>query len=258
MRKKFCFFLVWASLVLSNCTSLNQRGMVELEAGNKYEACSYFAQAANSGESPGITYYNVGWCYESGYYLQAADEKLAIPHYTTAARWNGEEAKKALARLGVKIPEPDLYIAEEERKQRIEYFKMMQSFNSPPPSSYLDFDAALGNKSQAEILADGANSLSRSLFPGNSGGNSIIGTNPFGAKTTYDPKSGNRYSTEKDYLGNTVVKGSNDITGAQWETQIDSGGNMTGTDADGNRWTYDASTEVYRKFKYRGDMLLFS
>ena len=63
--------------------------------------------------------------------------------------------------------------------------------------------------------------------------------------STYDWKSGNRYTTTRNYDGTVTVNGSNLRTGSSWRTTIDSSGNMRGTDKNFNSWTYNSSTGTY-------------
>lgn len=63
---------------------------------------------------------------------------------------------------------------------------------------------------------------------------------------SYDRQSGNRYSTTPNYDGSTSVRGSNLQNGTRWRTEIQPDGAMRGTDADGNRWTYNPDTKTYR------------
>ena len=69
--------------------------------------------------------------------------------------------------------------------------------------------------------------------------------------TEYDWRTGNRYRIEHHddaFEQDTHVRGSNLNTGSRWETTIDEDGDMRGRDADGNSWTYDEGTAVYRNY----------
>jgi hypothetical protein len=64
--------------------------------------------------------------------------------------------------------------------------------------------------------------------------------------STYDAKSGNRYSWYT--LGeDTVVRGSNFGTGSMWRTTIQPDGSMRGTDSNMDPWKYDAQTGRYTR-----------
>ena len=65
--------------------------------------------------------------------------------------------------------------------------------------------------------------------------------------TSYDAESGNRYRTSVDSQGNTIVKGSNDATGASWTNEIDLEGNQSGTDSEGRTWKFDISLKTYSR-----------
>lgn len=79
---------------------------------------------------------------------------------------------------------------------------------------------------------------------GQSAGREELG--PGETRSTYDWRSGSRYTTERNYDGTYTVRGSNLREGSRWRTEIQQDGTMRGTDADGNRWRYDATTGVYR------------
>ena len=63
--------------------------------------------------------------------------------------------------------------------------------------------------------------------------------------STYDWRSGNRYSWDRDSSGETTVRGSNSTTGSLWRTTIQPDGSMRGTDSQGNMWRYSAGSNVY-------------
>lgn len=65
------------------------------------------------------------------------------------------------------------------------------------------------------------------------------------SSTTYDWRSGNRYTTQRNYDGSTNVRGSNLYTGSQWRTTVQPNGDMRGVDKDGNYWRYSNSTKIY-------------
>lgn len=64
----------------------------------------------------------------------------------------------------------------------------------------------------------------------------------------YDYKSGNHYRWNIDSDGDTEVRGRNFYTGSNWKTTIESNGDMRGTDSNGNRWKYNADTDVYYNY----------
>lgn len=59
--------------------------------------------------------------------------------------------------------------------------------------------------------------------------------------STYDWRSGNRYSWDRDTSGTTTVRGSNLNTGSLWRTTIQPDGSQRGTDSQGNLWTVSSS-----------------
>jgi hypothetical protein len=63
--------------------------------------------------------------------------------------------------------------------------------------------------------------------------------------STYDAKSGNRYSWYQDSLGTTHVRGSNLNTGSMWRSTIEKDGDQRGTDSNGNMWRYNPDTGRY-------------
>lgn len=79
---------------------------------------------------------------------------------------------------------------------------------------------------------------------------------PFGAQqqtfpqtsTTYDWKSGNRYTTTINPDGSAQVRGSNLQNGTSWRSTIQPDGQQRGTDADGNQWRYNPRTKTYTNF----------
>lgn len=66
--------------------------------------------------------------------------------------------------------------------------------------------------------------------------------------SSYDWRSGNRYSWDTDSSGETRVRGSNSRTGSRWNTTIDPDGDMKGSDSDGNRWRYNSNTGSYYNY----------
>lgn len=72
----------------------------------------------------------------------------------------------------------------------------------------------------------------------------ILATTTF-AGYSYDPYTGNSYTTYDNYDGGATVQGYNYNTGSQWRTQIQPNGNMSGTDSNNNYWSYNASTNFY-------------
>lgn len=66
--------------------------------------------------------------------------------------------------------------------------------------------------------------------------------------STYDWRSGNRYTTTTNEDGSATVRGNNYQTGARWKSTIEEDGQQSGTDADGNRWRYNPDTKTYRNF----------
>lgn len=65
-----------------------------------------------------------------------------------------------------------------------------------------------------------------------------------GAYTTYDPATGNHYNVTNSF-GNTHIQGRNTYTGSNWNTNIDSHGNMRGIDASGHSWNYNSMSGYY-------------
>lgn len=63
--------------------------------------------------------------------------------------------------------------------------------------------------------------------------------------STYDAQTGNNYTWQKDYSGNTRVAGNNYQTGTMWNTNIQPNGNMSGMDSQQNYWNYNAQTKSY-------------
>jgi hypothetical protein len=63
--------------------------------------------------------------------------------------------------------------------------------------------------------------------------------------TTVDPQSGSVYTTTRRANGQTDIQGSNLQTGAMWRSRIEPNGNQSGTDANGNLWTYDRKSGAY-------------
>ena len=63
--------------------------------------------------------------------------------------------------------------------------------------------------------------------------------------SSYDWQSGNMISTTPSYGGGATVNGYNTRSGATWNTQIQPNGSQSGTDSQGNFWTYNPSTGSY-------------
>lgn len=63
--------------------------------------------------------------------------------------------------------------------------------------------------------------------------------------SSYDWQSGNSYHYRTDSYGNTTVNGYNLQNGTMWNSRIQPNGSQTGTDANGNYWTYDHRTKTY-------------
>lgn len=66
--------------------------------------------------------------------------------------------------------------------------------------------------------------------------------------TTYDWRSGNRYTTTTNGDGSATVRGNNYENGTHWRTTIQPDGQQRGTDADGNMWRYNPQTKTYHNF----------
>jgi hypothetical protein len=66
--------------------------------------------------------------------------------------------------------------------------------------------------------------------------------------STYDWQSGNTYNYYTDSFGDTHVRGYNYNTGSQWNTTIESDGDMKGYDSNYNYWNYDSSSGVYYNY----------
>jgi hypothetical protein len=64
-------------------------------------------------------------------------------------------------------------------------------------------------------------------------------------RNTYDWQTGNSYTTTRRASGGTSINGYNVENGSTWHTEVDRRGNMHGTDADGNYWTYDRRSGAY-------------
>lgn len=64
-------------------------------------------------------------------------------------------------------------------------------------------------------------------------------------QSSYDWQSGNAYRTQPRPDGSTTVYGNNYGQGTSWQTTIKPDGRQTGTDADGNMWTYNPQTGTY-------------
>lgn len=64
------------------------------------------------------------------------------------------------------------------------------------------------------------------------------------AEYKYDWKTGNSYNTYKSG-DTTYVQGYNTNTGSSWNSKIDSSGNQSGTDSEGNYWQYNSGSKVY-------------
>lgn len=62
---------------------------------------------------------------------------------------------------------------------------------------------------------------------------------------TYDPQSGNAYTTHRQQNGGATIYGNNVQNGSTWNTRVQPNGNATGTDANGNMWNYNARTGSY-------------
>jgi len=66
-----------------------------------------------------------------------------------------------------------------------------------------------------------------------------------GYKRTYDPTTGNTYSTFRFPDGTTRVQAYNLRTGSRWTQTIQPDGSMSGRDAGSNYWRYNARTGYY-------------
>lgn len=69
---------------------------------------------------------------------------------------------------------------------------------------------------------------------------------PSAPSTTYSRDGANRYVTTVNPDGSSTVRGTNYETGSRWKTETAPDGVSRGTDAEGNRWTYNPETTVYR------------
>ena len=67
-------------------------------------------------------------------------------------------------------------------------------------------------------------------------------------QTTYDWQSGNSYTVTPQYGGGARVQGYNFGNGSMWNQTIQPNGNMQGTDAQGNFWTYNEGSKTYMNF----------
>lgn len=72
-------------------------------------------------------------------------------------------------------------------------------------------------------------------------------TLPALAWQTRQNQNGNTYQSYPSYNG-TRTQGYNWNTGSQWNTNHQRGGNMSGTDSNGNTWQYNRSTGQYYNY----------
>lgn len=66
--------------------------------------------------------------------------------------------------------------------------------------------------------------------------------------SVYNWNNGNSYSTQRNPHGGATVNGFNSNTGSSWRTQIQPNGSMSGTDSQGNYWTYDRNSGLYMNY----------
>lgn len=64
----------------------------------------------------------------------------------------------------------------------------------------------------------------------------------------YNPYTGNTYTVTPNGGGGATVQGFNTNTGSNWNTTIQSNGNMNGVDAKGNMWDYNRQTGTYMNY----------
>jgi hypothetical protein len=66
--------------------------------------------------------------------------------------------------------------------------------------------------------------------------------------TTYDARSGSRYTTSTSPDGSSTTTGINIRTGSRWSATTEANGRTHGHDAKGNYWTYDPATNTYYNY----------
>ena len=71
---------------------------------------------------------------------------------------------------------------------------------------------------------------------------------PARPKTTYDWQTGSTYRTTPTPNGGARINGYNPYTGSTWNTTVKPNGQQSGTDADGNSWTYNPQTGFYMNY----------
>lgn len=74
------------------------------------------------------------------------------------------------------------------------------------------------------------------------------------AESTYDPQTGNFYTTTPTYGGGARINGFNSSTGSTWNTTVQPNGNMNGMDSNGNMWNYNRSSGSYMNSNGHGCM----
>ena len=105
-----------ALLLASSCTSASFRATKEYEKGN---FCAFCQISQTAYEADPRSRNNLGLCYENGLCNYTANRDTAVAHYQEAARWDIDEAKQNLRRLGAAVPDPDLRNAQNMRNNEI-------------------------------------------------------------------------------------------------------------------------------------------
>lgn len=100
----------------ASCASASYKATKEYEKGN---FCAFCQLSAASFEADPASRNNMGICFENGLCGYTANRETAVAHYQEAARWDVEEAKQNLRRLGAVVPEPDLRTAQSARNNEI-------------------------------------------------------------------------------------------------------------------------------------------
>ena len=98
------------------CAAPSFKALKEYEQGNY---CAFCRISSDAAEVDPRSRNNVGLCFERGLCDYTANQELAVMHYRTAARWDIDEAKQNLRRLGIEPPTPDLRIAQNQKNDEI-------------------------------------------------------------------------------------------------------------------------------------------
>jgi len=106
------FLFIGFTLLLIGCTSLSQKGLDSMNAGQYQAAYNTFAQCANQGDSYCIN--NIGFMYERGFMDVGADLDTAVHYYTLAARYGNTVAQNNLSLHGEPIPPVDLVVKQQQ------------------------------------------------------------------------------------------------------------------------------------------------